>query len=272
MCVPSQFISRVSSFLSAVLPNGKGLVMVLRLYADESADDMSGVFRISGYLMTDAQWKSLDEKIGAALGPLKGFHMKDGDHKKHPETYRLLLNLIVPKAILAGFSVSVNKHEYDKILSERQGQQTMKYWMGSSYAFLVQSIMAICGEWCREHALTEELIAYFFEAGHPSEGDANALVGLFQEPQYKDHLLTARYASHTFLAKEGPISNVLIPSDILAWHLTNRQRGKNQMEELTTLLHVQTKYIDYNADEIRKMVIQFKKRWQTHDKLGRPRK
>ena len=68
---PSQYVSPIASFVSAVLPNGKGLVMVLRLYADESTDDATGIFRMAGYLMTHKQWKALDARIGRALGPLK---------------------------------------------------------------------------------------------------------------------------------------------------------------------------------------------------------
>lgn len=52
--------------------------MILRLYADESGDEVTGIFRIAGYLMTHKQWKDLDKRIGNALGPLDWFHMKDG--------------------------------------------------------------------------------------------------------------------------------------------------------------------------------------------------
>jgi hypothetical protein len=153
--------------------------MILRLYADESGDDGNGIFRVAGYLMTERQWKALDRRIGKALGPLEWFHMKDGDHKKHPKIYKKLLRIITPKSVLAAFSVSVNKNEYDAMLSERVGRQPLKYWMGSSYAFLVQAAMGLCGIWCREQDLTDEWIAYFLEAGHPSQGDADAFVKLF---------------------------------------------------------------------------------------------
>jgi hypothetical protein len=179
--------------------------MILRLYADESGDDESGIVRVAGYLMTERQWKSLDRKIGKALGPLEWFHMKDGDPKKHPRIYKKLLRVITPKSVLAGFSVSVNKNEYDAMLSERSGKQPLKYWIGSSYAFLVQAAMSLCGIWCREQNLTDQWISYFFEAGHPSQGDADAFVKLFDKKQYKKHAVEARYASHTFLPKAGPL-------------------------------------------------------------------
>ena len=246
--------------------------MILRLYADESGDEVTGIFRIAGYLMTHKQWKGLDRRIGKALGPLHWFHMKDGDHRKHPEIYKKLLNTITPKSVLAGFSVSVNRKEYDFMLSERSGRQPLKYWIGSSYAFLVQATMSLCGSWCREQNLTDEWIAYFFEAGHSSQGDADALVKLFDKKQYREHAEQARYASHTFLAKEGPLSKALIPCDILAWHLTNWRRGGNQCKELQRLLTVNTRYKDFDSDEIRGVILKSKLRMQNFDKSGRPRK
>jgi len=246
-------------------------LMALRLYADESCDDENGIFRIAGYLMTDKQWSALDQRISTALGHLKWFHMKSGDYKKHPKAYRRLLRIITPKSVLAGFSVSVNRHEYDVMLSERSGKQPLKYWMGSSYSFLVQAAMSLCGAWCREQNITDQWIAYFFEAGHPSQGDADALVKLFDKRQYRQHAEQAQYASHTFLAKEGPLARALIPCDILAWHLTNWRRGGNQCKDLQSLLMVSTHYKDFNSDDIRNLIAKSKTRMKNFDKAGRPR-
>jgi hypothetical protein len=269
---PSQLASPVASFLTAVLPDGKGLVLILRFYADESGDDENGIFRVAGYLMTDKQWKSLDKKIGRALGDLPWFHMKEGHHRRHPKVYRKLLRAINPNSVLAGFSVSVNKREYDSIVSERIGKQPLKYWFGSMYAFLIQAVMSLCGEWCTKENRADEWIAYFFEAGHPSEGDANVAVELMKAKQYKQHAETARYASHAFLAKQGPLSKALIPCDILAWHLTKWRRGGNQCKELIYLLKTRTQYEDFTSDDIRKIVAKYKERWKTHDKHGKPRR
>jgi hypothetical protein len=269
---PRQFVSPVASFLSAILPHGEGIVMVLRLYADESSDDGIGVFRIAGYLMTHQQWKSLDRKIGIALGDLSWFHMKEGDYRSHPEAYKRLLCAITPKSVLIGFSVSINKKEYDALTSERSGKSTMRHWMGSSYAFLTQAAMKVCGNWCSQNGFADQWIAYFFEAGHPSQGDANSSVELFKKKQYKEHANQARYASHTFLAKEGPLSKVLIPCDILAWHLTNWSRGGNQCQELRKILAVKTLRKDFNVADIRASISKSKHRMETLDKFGRPRK
>jgi len=245
--------------------------MVLRLYADESADDAIGIFRIAGYLMTHQQWKSLDKKIEVALGPLPWFHMKEGHHKRYPEIYKKLLHTITASSVLVGFSVSVNKKEYDALTSERSGKNTLRYWMGSSYTFLVQAAMSVCGIWCSQNGLADEWIAYFFEAGHPSQGDANWSIELFRKKQYRDHAEQARYASHSFLVKEGPLSKALIPCDILAWHLTNWRRGGNQCKELQKLLGVKTLRQDFEPDDIRAVIAASKQRMQNFDKSGKPR-
>ena len=104
---------------------------------------------------------------------------------------------------MVGFSVSVNKRDYDSLLSERVGKHALRYYIGSSYAFLVQSLMRTCGIWCSEQYLSDEWIAYFFESGHPSQGDADALIKLFKKDQYEKIVEKTRYTSHTFLAKEG---------------------------------------------------------------------
>jgi hypothetical protein len=245
--------------------------MLLRLYADESADDASGIFRVAGYLMTEDQWKSLDVQIGKALGSLTWFHMESQDHLRHPQIYGRLLRTVTPESVLCGISASVNKGEYHAIVSERRGKQPLKHWMGSCYTFLVQAAMALCGIWCREEQRPEEWIAYFFEAGHPSQGDANVSLELFSKKQYKKDANLIKYASHTFLAKEGPLSRALIPADILAWHLTKWRRGGNQCKGLQHLLHVPTKHRDFNADDIRASAAKSKYRMAHFDKHGRPR-
>jgi hypothetical protein len=243
--------------------------MVLRFYADESGDDHSGIVRIAGYLMTGEQWAALDAEIGRALGSLRWFHMRERDHLKHPHIYNGLLRTITPKTVLHGISVSVNRREYDALVSEPSGKKTLKQWMGGHYAFLVQAAMSLCGVVCREQERLDDWIAYFFEAGHPSEGDANTSVKLFEKEQYHGHVEAAKYASHTFLKKEGPLSRALIPCDILAWHLTNWRRGGNQCAELTELLRTPTRHIDFTAEEIRQTIAKSKLRMATFDKHGR---
>ena len=86
--------------------------------------------------------------------------------------------------------------------------------------------------------------------GHPNQGDADAFVQLFKKKQYREHGTRARYASQTFLPKEGPLSKALIPSDILAWHLTNWRRGANQCKELKHLFRTNTFYKDFDSEQI----------------------
>ena len=246
--------------------------MMLRFYADESGDDRSGIVRIAGYLMTDEQWKRIDSGVDDALGRLRWFHMKTADRMAHPRAYKRLLQTISPRSVLCGVSVSVNRKEYDALASERSGKETMKSWMGSHYSFLVQAAMHLCGIMCREQQRLDDWIAYFFESGHPSEGDANVSVNLFAKRQYRGQAEAARYASHTFLAKEGPLSKALIPCDILAWHLTRAQREGEPSEELRQLLQTPACYKNFTADDIRWSIARSKLRMDTFNRHGRPYK
>ncbi len=221
--------------------------------------------------MTHDQWVAIDREIETALGSLNWFHMKEGDHKSHPVVYNKLLGMLHPDSVLAGLSVSVLKKEYDDIMSAKSGKQPMKYWIGGPYTFLVQSLLSLCGEWCRQNDKTGDQIAYFFEAGHPSQNEADYFIKLFSKEQYKKTGMVARLASLSFLPKEGPLSRALILSDILAWHLTNWRRGGNQSPELQKLLEVTTYYRDYSADDISKLLAQSKQRMKDFDKSGKRR-
>jgi hypothetical protein len=105
-----------------------------------------------------------------------------------------------------------------------------------------------------------------------AEGRVAALGKLFDKWQYRKNATHARYASHTFLAKEGPLSKALIPADILAWPLTNWRRGGDQSKELKRLLRVNTLHKDFDSDEIRAVIARSKRQMENFDKAGQPRK
>ena len=112
----------------------------------------------------------------------------------------------------------------------------------------------------------------FAIVGESNWGKSNTLYELFKKRQYRGHAEQARYASHTFLAKEGPLSKVLIPCDILAWHLTNWKRSGKQSPDLRRLIKVKTLTQDVDASGIAAMIAESKQRMQSFDKSGRPRK
>ena len=245
----------------------------LKFYGDESGDSDSSLFRVSGYLMTDEQFERWDSGIRAALGnELKYFHMNEGHHLSHPEIYRSLISLIGPDSVLAGFDVSLYESEYNQEALQIRNKQSLKYWIGDAYTFALQVLISRCGEWVADNLAADEYIAYFFESGHPREGNAGYFLNQLPSRPQEAQRVRARYASHTFIAKDGPLGYLISPCDILGWHLTNWQRSGNpQCDGLKSLLKTQTIYRHYSADDIR---AQFKKQiayWQTVTSKGRPR-
>ncbi|MGC9199442.1 MAG: hypothetical protein ACP5E5_10985 [Acidobacteriaceae bacterium] len=84
-------------------------------------NDAKTLWNLSGYLMTEAQSASLDERIQEARGELPCFHMKEGHHRKHPEIYQKLVNLITPHTVLCGLSVPFFLSEFNKLTSLPMG-------------------------------------------------------------------------------------------------------------------------------------------------------
>jgi hypothetical protein len=220
--------------------------MMLKLYADESGGSKGDLLRVAGYLMTDEQWIALDGEIGAALGDLRWFHMNEGNHVEHPGVYQKLIQSIRPETVMAGFSVALDIRDHKTIFP---GSKLVQRF-GTPYGTILRRLLALCGEWLVASEHVTDWIAYLFESGHPNSGDAHRLMERLSAGKYKVEKLRARYSSHSFLAKEGPVSQALIPADILAWHLTRWRRDGPQPKELQHLLQVPTRYIDLSASDL----------------------
>lgn len=218
--------------------------MVLRFYADDSGGSKNDRLRVTGYLMTDKQWLSIDGEIAAALGDLKWFHMKEGNHVENPEAYKQLLAAIRPESVMAGFSVSLGLEDYNIAFKNGKKGNSIVQKVGTPYGLLLRRLLDMCGIWLVASGRTTDWIAYCFESGHPNSGDAHRFMEQLSTGKIVLPRLKARYASHNFLAKAGPYSKALIPADILAWHLTRWNRKGPQPAELTHLLKVATRYED----------------------------
>jgi hypothetical protein len=248
MCAKNQTLEL---FIRSVC--GKGIAMMLRFYADDSGGSNKDRLRVAGYLMTDKQWLSIDSEIAAALGDLKWFHMKDGNHVEHPEVYKQLLAVIRPESVMAGFSVSLDLKDYKLAFKSGKKGNSIVRQVGTPYGLVLRQLLDLCGTWLVASERTTDWIAYCFESGHPNSGDAHRFMEQLATGKLVLPKLKARYASHNFLAKFGPCSKALIPADILAWHLTRWNREGPQPAELQKLLQVPTRYIDLSASDLATM-------------------
>lgn len=99
----------ICGLLTSVLPEGNGYIVMLKSYSDESRRPASPFLTVAGYVMTESQFKALNEKWRVALDGLPYFHMKEGHHRKYPKIYAALLDLITPDHMIAGFHVALHE-------------------------------------------------------------------------------------------------------------------------------------------------------------------
>lgn len=259
MCVESQIL------LSSILPSGKGCVLVLKLYADESIDSQTSLMNVSGYLMTEDQFSALDEGVKRARGSLPYFHMKERHHLKYPEIYQSLVNLITPNSVLYGFSASLDVKEHEFLMSHKFNERPLRYWMGKPYTYAVGQVMGLCSEYLSSTKYKDNSIAYVFENGHPNEGDADFFWSQLATPRYAEEAAYYRYASHTFVNGKGPLGSVLQLCDILAWNINRWRRKGKQSAELQRLFKTPTLSNHHDRQVILKTIEIQIERWRARE-------
>lgn len=212
--------------------------MMLKFYADESVDKTTSLMNISGFLMTEDQFVALDGAVQEARGDLPYFHMKEGHHVTHPDIYKKLVGLISKQSVICGLSASLYMSEHKEMTRLKTNGQSMAYWMGTPYTYLLGVVMSVCAEWLDVHQPSNEFIAYVFENGHPNQGDADHFWGQLSKPRHSGLKNRYRYASHTFIDGKGPLGSVLQLGDILAWNMNKNDREKRPLQEVGDLLPV----------------------------------
>lgn len=189
---------------------------VMEAYFDESGTDDSARFLVvSGYLFDkgkaialDAEWRKMLDKYR-----LPHFHMVECAHGagifKHLSIDERIaaqteaINLIKSHAAI-GMACSVDLEDFPKIPTGGLFE--------SPYTFACWQSLMGARHWAEENNY-QGAIAYFFEAGHRHQSEANGLMDLLaKEPSLK---LQYHYESHAFILKR---KNAAIQcADILAW-------------------------------------------------------
>jgi hypothetical protein len=106
----------------------------------------------------------------------------------------------------------VNEHDYKVMFGENSVA-------GTPYSFCCWQILAGIRAWINKTNFQGE-ITYFYEAGHDSMGEANAVMNrIFKEPHLREGY---RYAGHGFVDKKKvrPVQT----ADILAWHWATQMK------------------------------------------------
>jgi hypothetical protein len=217
--IPSTASHQIFARLVQVLAPGESdLVAFLECYFDESgSDDNSTALCVAGYLFDKEKCIELDRKWEDLLGrfSLPYFRMSSCAHQQKPfnhltreeciDVEKEAISLINEHALL-GAAVAVNEADYNSWFDQRITS------LGSPYTFCCWQVLASIRTWIIRNGFEGD-IAYFFEAGHQKQSEANAVMNrLFKDKGMRE---SYHYVAHSFVDKKKvrPVQT----ADILAW-------------------------------------------------------
>jgi hypothetical protein len=121
--------------------------------------------------------------------------------------------------------------------------------IGTPYTFCAQVIIAGVQHWANERSYDGE-VAYFFEAGHRSQAEADGLMRkVFHQPELKR---ASRYKGHAFVQKADapPVQ----AADLLAWQwytdLRHRSESRPRRKDCEALLQHPHKAVHVASEKI----------------------
>ena len=222
---PADGAHEVLARLLEILAHGKAdVVAFLKCYFDESGShEGSPVLCLAGYVFDKDQCKVLDVGWKEILDRyrLPYFRMSACAHRAPPfdhlspqeciDAEKAAIALINNHALL-GVAAAVNEAEYQSMFGDNSPG-------GSPYAYLCWQVLAGIRAWVNRTNFQGD-IAYFYEAGHASQREANALMKrIFDHRELREGY---RYANHSFVDKQKvrPVQT----ADILAWQFATQMK------------------------------------------------
>jgi hypothetical protein len=202
------------NLLDAALCDRPGVVVFLRAYFDES-ERPEGTFTVSGYAFQSDQAKRFDRSWRKMLDPYKIFRTADLNSRKgiyegiasskRDAMIREAVR-IVNQRFSVGVAISCSVKQFARLRPK-----SLRFHR-DPYPFLCHFCVAKMSALLGANNIAGN-VAYFFEAGHKCQGDANRLMELVHaNPHFKSRF---HYKSHTFLDKED--ATPLQAADLLAW-------------------------------------------------------
>jgi hypothetical protein len=205
------------------LPNGKGLLVVLRSFLDRGArDDADGVMCVAACLFKPPKYKQFVRRWNQMLARIKPggvpyFHATDffpggGIYRGIPHQHRNAIAATLPallnEHLYQVVAVTFHEDEFNRVASEQWKER-----FGSLYGVAVQMCAGALGHWANRHNYFGS-IAYFCEAGQDEQPDANRVFNAMSaDDALSRHI---RYESHGF-GRKGTIRG-LEAADYFAWH------------------------------------------------------
>lgn len=242
--------------IDAVLPGGGWVVAIHHVYFDESGThEGSPMMTVAGYIFRDEQarrftrdWSKDLKRLGLPFAHMTDCATGNGAYSEmslddRVKSERLLIEHIKRRTIV-GFGVSLDPNYYLKTV---QGA----FQPPSPYSFCLLGAVSMVRGWI-ERTGFDGKIAYFFEAGHRHQTEANRLMngipagGPVRMAKYC-------YLSHTFIDKtEAP---PLQAADMLAWqhchYHVRRLKGHDRIRaDFEALIRPQDMARDYTRASI----------------------
>lgn len=230
-----------SALLGALIPNGGAALALVEAYFDESyGGNNNGILCLAGYLMTEKKARSLCREWTSVLRQydLPFFHMVACAHGNKPFDKMTLNDRIIVQTRMIniikrytslGICVTVDMDEYRMHFG---GEAILP----SPYTFLINVVVGGVLKWVEDNNFSGD-IAYFFEAGHASQSEAQSVMDMI----FKDSALksSSHYSAHAFVDKEK--SPPAQAADLLAWQwfkdLKRKAEGKERRGDCKSLMN-----------------------------------
>ena len=190
---------------------------LVEAYFDESGtNEGEAILCLAGFVIDSEKAKEMDEKWVAMLSDysLPYFHMVDCAHgvgvfKTLDKQARIAVQTraiqIMREHIAKCFAVSVDRFVYNSVVPNNPA-------LGSAYSLLAHSCLTNVQIWANRENF-QGSVAYFFEAGHKSQSEANGIMNMIvSNPMLRQRHF---YGSHTFAQKQQV--PLLQAADIIAW-------------------------------------------------------
>ncbi|HXQ16301.1 MAG TPA: DUF3800 domain-containing protein, partial [Caulobacteraceae bacterium] len=169
------------ALIDAIVPHGGWLVALAEVYIDESGSHGgSSVLCLAGYVFKKREAREFTREWGARLkhenlpywhtNPAMQGHGKppfvpeaDWPDERRDKLQRALIKRVREQTAY-GFSITVNEAEYRSIVPSHPD-------LGSPYSFCLRMCLVAAYSWFKRTDF-DGRVAYFFEAGHASQGEA----------------------------------------------------------------------------------------------------
>jgi hypothetical protein len=248
-----------AAWIADVMLRSGGWLAVLDFecaFDESGTHEGSPIVCVAGYIMEKSQARELDREWNEVLNwadlehPLEHFHMADcapdpgngvfaGISKSHRKQIVSRMIGIIKRRTIQGLAATISVSDFNEHVAGHP-------FYPDPYVVVSHMILSGVSRWIEAQNVEVSRVAYFFETGHKSRSDAEALMSMM----FRNPIFGADYhhAGHAFIPKNG--NPIVQAADLLAWQWLkdrkNAAEGRPRRKDLESLLghpH-QTAHID----------------------------